>query len=314
MALHVIVGAGAVGGGTARLLAEQGHRVRVVTRSGGGPRHAGIELVAADAADAAALRRAAEGADALYNVVNPPYHRWLTDWPPLAASMLGAAEATGAVLVTMSNLYAYGPPTGPMTETDPLASSLPKARMRATMWQEALAAHEDGRVRVTEARASDYFGPGALDQSHLGARFVPRLLRGKTVWVFGDPDMPHTWTYVPDIARVLVTLGTDERAWGRAWHVPSVPPLTYHQIAGQMARLAGVPTPAVRGIPRWAVQMVGLAVPLIREIPKVLYQFERPFVMDSSAFTSTFGVAATPMEEALRTTVEYWRDRERAAA
>lgn len=312
MALHVVVGAGPVGSGTAVLLAEQGHEVRVVTRSGSGPKHAGVELVRADAADAAALRRAAEGAAALYNAVNPPYHRWLTEWPPIASSLLAAAEATGAVLVTMSNLYIYGQPDGPMTEGDPLASTLPKARVRARMWEEALAAHEAGRVRVAEARASDFFGPGATVNAHLGERFIPRVLAGRPVWVFGDPDAPRTWTYLPDIARALATLGTDERAWGRAWHVPSDPPLSQRGAAEEIARLAGVRAPAMRGIPRSAVRAVGLAVPMIREIPKVLYQFEKPFIMDSSAFTSTFGITATPMEEALRTTIRYWRDREGA--
>jgi 2-polyprenyl-6-methoxyphenol hydroxylase-like FAD-dependent oxidoreductase len=39
MALHVIVGAGPVGGATASLLAERGERVRIVSRHGAGPEH-----------------------------------------------------------------------------------------------------------------------------------------------------------------------------------------------------------------------------------------------------------------------------------
>lgn len=314
MAMHVVVGAGVLGSATARLLAEQGRQVRLVSRSGRGPRHPGIELRAADAADAAALRRATEGAEVIYNVVNPAYHRWLTDWPPIASSILAAAEAAGAVLVTMSNLYVYGPPDGPMTEEHPLASTLPKARVRIRMWEDALAAHQAGRVRVVEARASDYFGPGALDTSHLGALFVPRLLAGRTLRVLGDPDAPHTWTYVSDIARALAVLGSDERAWGRAWHVPSNPPLTRHQVAEEMARVAGVPVPPVRGLPRWAVRAAGRLNPVLGEMPKIWYQLAEPFVMDSAAFTRAFGLTATPMEAALRATVEDWQARGRVAA
>lgn len=314
MGLHVIVGAGLLGTGTASQLAEQGHQVRLVSRSGRGPRHPNVELRRVDAADAAALRRAAEGADVVYNTVNPPYHRWLTDWPPIADSILAAAEASDAVLATVSNLYIYGPPDGAMTEDDALASTLPKARVRIKMWEDALAAHQAGRVRVTEVRPSDYFGPGATDTSHLGERFVPRVLDGKALWVVGPPDMPHSWTYVPDIVRALVIAAADERAWGHAWHVPSNPPLTQREVARRMAGLAGVPTPAVRGTPRWMLQAAGRFNPMMGEIAKIWYQFDRPFVMDSSAFTRTFGMAATPMDEALRATLEYWRDRRRNAA
>jgi nucleoside-diphosphate-sugar epimerase len=113
MARHVIVGAGTIGSTTARLLAQAGHQVRVVTRRGSGPRHDAIELVAADATGADQLARLTEGAAALYNCANPQYHRWLTDWPPLAEALLSAAERTGSVLVTCSNLYGYGPVNAP---------------------------------------------------------------------------------------------------------------------------------------------------------------------------------------------------------
>src|SRR5882672_2451564 len=116
MSLHVIVGAGPVGSGAARLLAEGGERVRLVSRRGSGPEHRSIERVAADATQADRLSELATGAAALYNCANPLYHRWLTDWPPLAAALLTAAERTGAPLVTLSNLYGYGEVTGPITE------------------------------------------------------------------------------------------------------------------------------------------------------------------------------------------------------
>ena len=80
----------------------------------------------------------------MYNCANPPYHRWPELWPPLAAAMLAAAERTGAVLVTMSNLYGYGPVDGPMTEDLPLRPTTAKGRVRAAMWHDALAAHQAG--------------------------------------------------------------------------------------------------------------------------------------------------------------------------
>ncbi len=312
MAVHVIVGAGPVGSGTARLLAEAGHDVRVVTRSGGGPSHERIELVRADAADPAALRAATAGADTIYNCVNPPYHRWTTDWPPIAASLLAAAEHTGAGLVIMGNLYGYGEVDRPMTEDLPLAATSVKGRVRVAMWENALAAHRAGRVRVTEARASDFFGPTVGTNTMMGTAFMPRILAGRAPYVIGRPDVPHSWSFMPDVVRALVVLGTDERAWGRAWHVPVAPPESLRGMAGRVAAVAGVPEPAVRRIPEPVVRGVGLFVPMMREFAEVRYQHDRPFVLDTSAFTQTFGIEATPMDDAVKATTQWWITRSAA--
>jgi nucleoside-diphosphate-sugar epimerase len=313
MSRHVIVGAGPVGATTALALAEAGHDVRVVTRSGGGPRHDGIELVAADATDTEALTRLAAGAAALYNCANPPYHRWLAEWPPLWHGLTGAAERTGAVLVSMSNLYGYGPIDHPMRETDPFLATTVKGPVRAGQWTDALARYEAGRLRATEARASDFFGP-RVRNSHLGERFVPPVLAGRTSRVIGDPDQPHSWTYMPDVARALVVLGTDERAWGRPWHVPTAPPITQREALTRIAERAGAPSPKLAPTPGWVLRALGLVSPEMREIRELTYQFERPFVVDSSAFTATFGVEPTPLATSLAATADWWTSEERAAA
>ena len=313
MSRHVIIGAGPVGATTAITLAEDGHEVRVVTRSGSGPQHPGVELVAADATDVEALVRLATGAAALYNCANPPYHRWLDDWPPLWAGITGAAERTGAVLVSMSNLYGYGPVDHPMRETDPLLATNVKGPVRAGQWTDALAHHEAGRLRATEARASDFFGPGVRN-SHLGERFVSPALAGRTVRVIGDPDQPHSWTYMPDVARTLAVLGTDERAWGRPWHVPTAPPIPQREALTRMAERAGASPPKVAPMPGWLLRALGVVSPELREIRELVYQFERPFVVDSSAFTAEFGIEPTPLETSLPATADWWLAEERRAA
>ncbi|MGE3284909.1 MAG: NAD-dependent epimerase/dehydratase family protein [Pseudonocardia sp.] len=308
MGLHVVVGSGAVGSATARLLRAEGHDVRVVSRSGRGP--AEVERIAADAADPERLTALTRGADALYNCANPAYHRWAGDWPPIASALLTAAESTGAVLVTTANLYGYGPVDAPMTEQTPLAATGVKGRVRNAMWRDALAAHEAGRARMTEARASDFYGPGPDDTSHLGRYFTPRLLAGRRPWVMqGDVDAPHSWTFVPDLARTLVTLATDERAWGRAWHVPTAPPVSLRAVAAAMAQVAGLPVPEVQVLPRWGLRAMGLAVPLVRELAEVRHQFDRPFVLDSAAAQQTFGLAPTPFADGVAAHIAFWRGR-----
>jgi nucleoside-diphosphate-sugar epimerase len=314
MSLHVIIGAGPVGSATALCLAAEGHQVRVITRSGTGPDADGIEKVAADAADPGRLSRLTAGAAVLYNCASPPYHRWPQDWPPLAASVLAAAEHAGAVLVTMSNLYRYGPVAHPITERDPLAAAGPKGQVRAAMWTQTLAAHQAGRVRAAEARSSDFFGPGVRGQSPIGERSIPRLLAGRPIAVLGDPGAPHSWTYLPDIAAALATLGADERAWGRAWHVPTSAPMSQREIYTALARLAGAPEPRLRLVRSWLIRAGGLAVPYLREFSEVAYQFNGPFVVDSSAFTSTFGAQPTRAEQALAATLTWWGHQVKVAA
>jgi len=301
MALHVIVGKGPVGTTTAEQLADQGHEVRVLSRSGGRSTER-VEHRQVDATDAGALAEAARGATALYNAVNPAYTRWASDWPPVAAAMLGAAERAGAVLVTMGNLYGYGRPAGPMTPDTPLAATDTKGRVRARMWGDLLAAHEAGRVRVTEARAADFVGPqvpGA--QSHL-IRQLPALRAGRRAWVVGDPDVPRSWSYLPDVAATLVRLATDERAHGRAWHVPSTV-RTQRQALTDLAGALGRGEPAVSGIPWPVLRAIGVAVPMMREVVAVRHQFDQPYVLDATATTATFGLTATPWDDVLRATV-----------
>ncbi len=308
MSLHVIVGAGAVGSGTALRLAEAGHDVRIVTRSGTGPHHDRIELVAADATDVARLTTLTEGAHALYNCANPPYDKWATAWPPLAAAFLTVAEATGARLITMSNLYGYARGRQPMRATKRLEPFTRKGAIRAQMWHDALRAHEDGRIRTTEARASDYVGPGLGETSHLGDRAVPRVLAGKRVSLLGAADVVHSWTYIGDVGATLATLGTDDRSLGRAWHVPTLPPATARTMLDAMAEAAGVEPVAISRIPSIALRVAGLFSPLIRELGEMRYQFDEPFVIDSADTTDTFGLTATPLADQIAATVASYQN------
>ncbi|WP_018786151.1 NAD-dependent epimerase/dehydratase family protein [Micromonospora sp. CNB394] len=296
MALHVIVGAGPVGTATARLLAERGERVRVVTRRGTGPEHQAIERVAADAADADRLAALTDGADALYNCANPEYHTWATDWPPLAAALLTAAERSGAVLATVGNLYGYGPVDAPMTETTALAATGVKGRVRNRMWADALAAHRAGRARITEVRGSDYIGLGGTS---LPMMVLPKVLAGQRVFLPVAWDAPHTWTYVGDVARTLVAAATDPRAWGRAWHVPSAPPVSMRVVAERAAKRAGAPAPRLTRMPYPVLWLGGLADPFAREMRETAHQFTGPFVMDSSAAGETFGIEPTPLDRVI---------------
>lgn len=301
MSTHVVVGSGPIGTRIALLLAEAGDHVRVLTRSGGGPDHPQVERVAADASDTPALLSHVAGATAIYNCANPVYTRWDTDWPPIAAALLEAAASTGAVLATVSNLYGYGRVKGAIGPDTPLDPCDHKGEIRVRMWQDALAAHEAGRVRVVEVRASDYADAGA--NSHL-ARNAPAVIAGRRAWVVGSADRPHSWTTTHDTARALVQLAADETAHGKAWIVPSARPRTQREALGDIAQAAGARQPRIGVLGPRVLRTVGLAVPMLRELSGTAYQFTAPFVVDDAATRSHVGWQAQAWPETVERVVD----------
>jgi nucleoside-diphosphate-sugar epimerase len=299
--MQLVIGAGAVGTATARLLAERGDDVRLVTRSGGGPEHPAIERVAADATDGDALAQLAAGATAIYSCAGPAYPRWATDWPPLAAGLLRAAETSGAVLVTTGNLYGYGAVDGPMTEDLPLRPNSEKGRVRVRIWEQALAAHRAGRIRTAAVRGSDYLGAGAV--SPMTVLVLPKVLVGKRASVPADLDAPHSWTYTGDVARTLVAVASDQSSWGRAWHVPTGPPRSFREVAARATELAGLPGPLLSAMPYPVLWIGGLFDPMARAVRETQYQFRGPFVLDSTAATQAFGISPAALDDVLRETI-----------
>lgn len=298
MSLKVVVGAGGTGVATAELLASLGHEVRLITRRGSGPIHPRIARIALDATNPAVLIEAVNGAATLFNCAAPPYHKWSAEFPPLAASLLNAVTATEVDYVMLGNLYGYGAVAGPMTETLPMNPNSVKGRIRAQVWADAQAAHDNGRVRVTEVRASDFIGRGAM--SVFTMMVVPKVLANKTAMFPADLDAPHSWTGTVDAARALIAIGADERSWGRPWHVPTNPAVSPRDLATALAHCAGVGPPKLRRMPGWLLASAALGSNVVRELPEMQYQLQLPFVVDSSQTQRTFALTPTPLTDILR--------------
>ncbi len=203
----------------------------------------------------------------------------------------------------------YGRPNGqPLTEDRPYAAHTKKGQLRGRMARDLLAAHDAGRVEVAIGRASDYFGPRGGAQSNLGDRVLPAALAGKTASVLGDPDQPHTYTYVPDIGEGLALLGEHPDAAGEVWHLPNDPDTkTTRQLVDIVYQLAGQPRTKLRAMPAVLLRLVGLANPTVRELIEMQYQFDEPFIVDSSKISNKLGVEATPVDEALNATLREYR-------
>ena len=303
---HLVVGAGEVGSALASQLADAGKQVILVTRSGRGPEHPLIKRIAADASSLEELLSAAPKADAIYNCVNPPhYNKWATQWPPLAKAFTDYALATDAVLVTCSNLYGYGPTTKTLTEDLPLNGTWINSKVRAQMWLDAKKLNDEGLIRATEVRGSDYVSPGM--QSRFGDRVVPILKAGKAVQLLGATDHLHTFTSPVDVATLMRTIALDKRAWGKAWHVPSNEPKTQRQVVQDIAKELGINDVKVGSVPNPILSMMGLFNPVIKELSNGSYMFNAPFIMDDSAARKTFGLKPTPWDVVIKNLVKSYK-------
>jgi nucleoside-diphosphate-sugar epimerase len=306
--MHVVFGTGQVGLALAGRLAAEGTAVRTVSRHRPATLAEGVDWRAADATDPEAATDAAKGASVIYQCLNAPYTAWPELFPPLQRGVLAAAEQADALLVSLENVYGYGPTAGQaMTEDLPLAATTSKGRTRAAMTAELLAAAQAGRVRVTIGRASDFFGAG-VTESTLGARVFANALAGKRADFIGNPDLAHTYSYVPDIAAGLATLGRDERAVGQIWHLPGPETVTTRAVLDLLATDVGRPV-GVRNVPKLAMRALGLVNPLMRELAEMSYEFDAPFVLDTTKYQSTFGTGGTPLPAAIAETVAWYRTR-----
>lgn len=299
MTTHLILGTGAVGATLANHLADQGHTVRAVNRSGKrGALNPAIPLSQADLNDPADAASALAGADVVYQVTQPAYTRWAAEFPTLQRTILTAAEQAGASVVLADNLYHYSPPQGKtITDSSPQQPTTRKGAVRKAMADEALEAHASGRLRVALTRPSNYVGASYGISRDL---ILDPIAKGKPARVLGRTDQPHSFSYVPDAARAMAAIGTSEDGWGRAWITPIMAPITQGELVAQLWDAFGQQgKPKVSAIRGAGLRALGIFMPLLRESAEMMYEFDEPFVASSGEFERAFGWGATSWDDAV---------------
>lgn len=306
--LHVLFGAGQVGQTLAQLLLKSGKRVRIARGSAQGI-PAGAEVMSGDAADPAFCVLAAEGAQAVYHCMNPPYDaaNWADVLPRLMHNLIAAAGRAQARLVTLDNVYMLGRPQGRKLDEDtPMAPCSRKGEVRARVAELLFAAHQRGDVLATTGRASDFYGPGGV-ATFMGDHFWPAALAGKTVRLPVDPDAVHTYHYIPDVAAGLAALGcADADVYGRPWMLPCAPAGSMRRLVARFSRHMDKDIRLSR-IPGWVLGAAGTFSPLVRELNEMRYQWDDPFVVDDRRFRARFGLVPADEDEAAAATVAWAR-------
>lgn len=304
---HVVLGAtGAAGSAIAAELDRAGIATITVSRSGATDRHADVET-------AHGARAAVEGAAVVYMAAQPPYTEWPERFPSMLSNVIEAAVEVGAKLVMVDNLYAYGPSHGPLREDVPEVAADAKGQTRHRMTEMLLEAHRTGKLRVTIGRASDYFGPNGDNSGITALAVIPPAAGKKARWV-GSLNMPHSAGYLPDLARAFVTLATDDRADGRVWHLPHAPAVTGRRFIELVNQ--ALPAPVGSGVvSKTMLRLAAPFHPISRETLPLIHQWDRPFVVDDSAFRATFGpFVDTPLEVAVAETIAWYQARTEVTA
>ncbi|MFZ4507163.1 MAG: NAD-dependent epimerase/dehydratase family protein [Fimbriimonas sp.] len=293
---HAIFGFGPVGHTLASRLVAAGDEVTIISRRGS--TIPGARAYKADANDQAMAREAAKGADVVYNCTNAEYTRWPEELPPLYTSILRAAISNDAKYVYTDNLYMYGPVTGPMDETLPDRPAGPKAEVRSRLGLEVLAANK--QIPTVILRSSDYYGP-LVEQSLLSVLGLSAMAKGKALPALGDIDQPHAFTYVPDLAHALEIVGKDDRANGQVWFTPTAVPVSTREMIVLFAKDLGA-KPKIMVAKRPMLRFLGLFNPMMKTLVETLYQWEAPYLLNSTKFEQTFGLKSTPLAEGITET------------
>jgi nucleoside-diphosphate-sugar epimerase len=306
--MHTILGAGgAIGRPLLKELNQKGVPVRVVSRSAslaGGARDAR----AADISDRQAVIDAVAGSEVVYLLVGLKYRLgvWQELWPKIMNNVIEACSRANAKLIFFDNVYMYGKVDGPMTEETPFNPCSRKGEVRARIAERLLDEIRAGRLTALIARAADFYGPDA--RTGVGNVLVfDRYARGQGASLMASDLVEHSYTFTPDAVKALVLLAESDSAWNQTWHLPTAPePPTGKEFVAMAARAFGVP-PRYTVLKPWMLRMVGLFDATVRELPEMLYQSAFPYIFDSTKFTRTFRVDATPYQKGADQTAASYR-------
>lgn len=300
--MQTILGSGgAIGTEVAKNLPEYTTKIRLVSRNPQ-PVNPTDDCFPANLLDAEAVRRAVAGSEIVYLVAGLEYNHkvWQRDWPVVMANAITACQEAGAKLVFFDNIYMCDPDyLGHLTEDAPMRPISKKGMVRRDLVNMLMAAVEKGTLTASIARAADFYGPGV--RTSVLQEVVPKpLAAGKKANWLCSLDQPHSFTYTPDAGRATALLGNTPDSFNQIWHVPTAPdPWTGRQWIAAFAEALGVP-PKSQVAGKAIVRLLGLFNPIMRETVEMLYQYDRPYVFDSSKFTNRFGITATAYEEGLK--------------
>ncbi|MDA0369026.1 MAG: NAD(P)H-binding protein [Proteobacteria bacterium] len=258
-----------------------------------------VVRIEGDAFQAADVAAAAQGADVIVHALNPPYTKWRTDLPRLAANVLAAARASGAGVMIPGNVYNYGAGMPAVLREDTAhRPTTHKGHLRETMEQSFHDAAAHG-VHTVVLRAGDFIE--AAQTGNWFDRFIAaKVDRGIAVYP-GPRDRVHAWAYLPDMARAMVALAERAEAPSgfETFNFESYN-VTGAQLIAALETATGKPL-KVRGVPWGMMRLIALFAPMIREILEMRYLWQVPHALDGTRLQSALpDFRPTPLADCLQ--------------
>ncbi|KVT10604.1 hypothetical protein WT24_13780 [Burkholderia sp. MSMB1078WGS] len=308
--LALVLGAsGGIGGEVARQLRDAGWQVRALKRglAAEAVERDGLAWVRGDALDRDAVVRAARGCRVIVHAVNPPgYRNWATQVLPMIDNTIAAARAAQATVVLPGTVYNFGADAFPVLREDaPQHPATRKGAIRVELERRLQDASTRG-VRAIVVRAGDFFGP-QLGNSWFSQGLVKP---GRPVAAIRVPSrgVGHQWSYVPDVARVMVELIERRETLepfarfhlGGHWDEDG---MQMAQAVQRVAQRHGM-RPALRDFPWWLVWVAAPFVTTLRELLEMRYLWREPVRMDNARVTAVLGrEPVTPLDTAVEATL-----------
>jgi nucleoside-diphosphate-sugar epimerase len=307
MTMTTILGAGGpIGNELSKILAARNAPFRLVSRS---PKPiAGAELLAADLADREQAIRAVAGSSVVHLLVGLKYELrvWQELWPRIMTNAIEACKRAQAKLIFFDNVYMYGKVNGPMTENSPYAPCSKKGEIRATIATSLMNEVKAGGLSAMIARSADFYGPDTQSGVPNVLVFEAFAKGSRASWLV-NAAVPHSLTFTPDAARGLSLLAERESAWNQVWHLPTTadPPTGKDFIAIAAKESGG--SPKYRVLSKPVLRLAGLFNPLVREAYEMLYQYDSPYLFDSTKFAKEFGFTGTPYTEGIQISADSYK-------
>jgi nucleoside-diphosphate-sugar epimerase len=307
--MQTILGTGQLGLAIMQMLLEKNpnEKILLVNRSGKLPMPIpeNVQVVAADVTSATAMKDVASRSEIIFSCTDMPYDQWAVFYPAAAAALAHALRNIKAKLVFADNLYSYGNVSGEeMHEAMPHTAKTKKGKIRAGVINTLLYSGDAFNSRVAFVKAADFIGP-RIHKGIFDTAFLDSVYNGKTVRLFGNIALPHTFTYINDFAAAMINVGTASDTFGQIWHVPNAPALSldkwvhlFEVVADKKIKKSVTP--------KLLIRIAGLFNSFINELYEMAYQFEYPYLVNHDKYVQRFGNHATYPSDIVKETINWY--------
>ncbi len=285
----LVTGAGGgLGSNVVRAALARGVEVHALVRDPARARlPEGVIATTGDALDAGTVRRALEGRDVLFHMVNTVIDAsWVSTTARLLDVALEACASTGARLVFPANVWVFGR-GAPGRLVDEAAEHAPCSTKGAARTKKEERIRASG-VRYVMVRLPEFYGPHV--QTLTGPPLKKIASGGRAVW-FGPADLPVELVYMPDAAEALLEIGLAEGVDGETFHLPGAAPITARAFFDLAIRAEG--RGAFVAVPALAVRAAALVSPLARSFVDILHLWEHPILLDGRKTRARFPALET---------------------